>query len=105
VSAFCSHHCSACGAHFTSLRAFDAHNPGVCDFPDDAPLVELEGVCAISDYDEEARPIRHEGVVVYQLAGAERVREFFRARQDQGNGAEAAPAPPVQLKRAMGVAA
>jgi hypothetical protein len=28
VTAFCRCHCRACGAHFTSLRAFDAHRVG-----------------------------------------------------------------------------
>ena len=43
----CRYHCRGCGAHFTSLEAFDAHRAGPmharhCDLAD-VPLVERFG--------------------------------------------------------------
>jgi hypothetical protein len=105
MSVHCTHHCAACGAHFTSLRAFDLHREdGGCTFPDHAPLVDLIGVCAIADYDEDAKPIRREGVVVYQLTGAVSVREYFAGVDPGAEGVESAHTPPVQRKSLAGVA-
>jgi hypothetical protein len=67
-----------------------------CELPDE--LVGLTGVCAVCDYDEEtAKPIRREGVVVYQLEGAGAVREWFSTARAQ-DGTESAPAAQVQRK-------
>jgi hypothetical protein len=75
----CTYHCRCCGEHFTSLAAFDAHGPrfasaGGCEWPDDAPLVELEGgTCTIGDPDN---PVI--GITLYEHADAGRVREYHR---------------------------
>ena len=47
----CTYHCRACGGHFTSLRAFDAHQPGrPCEWPDESGLIEVPGGrCLIGD--------------------------------------------------------
>ena len=58
----CRYHCRACGAHFASLEAFDAHNGRTgagkkptfrpCQFPNLQPgweMVARAGECRISD--------------------------------------------------------
>ncbi len=77
----CTNHCRGCDAHFTSLRAFDAHRCGLhgngarrCRLGDDLPLVRLAGSCSIADPD---RP--EIGVTLYEHADAQRVREYHRA--------------------------
>lgn len=75
----CTHHCRSCGSHFTSLAAFDAHRPkngrdGGCEWPDDAPLCEVEGgECRIAS----ARS--HKGVLLWEHKNAARARERFGA--------------------------
>lgn len=76
MTTHCTCHCRACGAHFTSLRAFDFHLKGTpqdrhCEIPES--LVEREGVCKIAG----ATPILN--VTVYEHASAERARERFAA--------------------------
>ena len=77
----CSYHCRACGAHFSSLRAFDAHRSGPmddrrCDFPDDAELVERTGICKISD------PTQPQvGVTLYERADSQDYRSRMEDRQ------------------------
>jgi hypothetical protein len=90
VSAHCRCHCRACGGHFTSLEAFDAHHEGSgeslrpCFYPEDAELVELEnGVCRVSD---PTQPLI--GVVVYSHERAQRARTAFGPT----NGRQTAPA-------------
>lgn len=71
----CTHHCRSCGSCFTSLEAFDCHGPGrpgECEWPDDVPLVEVAGVCRISDADEKR-------VTVHEHSAAQRLREHRRA--------------------------
>jgi hypothetical protein len=80
-SSHCRYHCRSCGGHFTSLRAFDAHREGSagsnrdCTFPEDAPLVERTGVCKI------AGELPLAGVTVYELAGAQTLRDYWNARE------------------------
>lgn len=67
----CRFHCAACGAHFTSLRAFDAHRQGPwddrrCEFPDE--LIERTGVCKLSG------PVPRVGVTVLEHPSAEDIR-------------------------------
>jgi hypothetical protein len=44
---FCSYSCTACGSHFTSLGAFDAHHSGdhatgrYCADPDEVPALRV----------------------------------------------------------------
>lgn len=77
----CKYHCRACGGHFASLEAFDAHRGGppqarACIYPDDAALVELDGgKCEIG---HPLRPVR--GIVVYSTERAQRARETFTTR-------------------------
>jgi hypothetical protein len=47
----CRYHCRACGAHFSSLEAFDAHRVGPffarrCEFPEKVPYEERLGTCS-----------------------------------------------------------
>lgn len=102
MTAFCSHHCAACGSHFTSLGAFDAHRSGpfdgerVCSFPDDAPLVELTGSCRICG------PTLA-GVTLYEHADANRLREYRRGRNGRGreNGGKTAQAAETERKQGV----
>ena len=85
MTAFCRYHCRACGGHFSSLEAFDAHRSGpfedrACSYPDDAGLVELDGTCKVADPD---RP--QVGAAVYSTERASRAKDYF-------NGRERAPA-------------
>ena len=79
MTAFCRNHCRGCGSHFTSLEAFDAHHEGSgsslvpCVFPDDAPLIELRGVCAVDDPD---RP--KTDALVYSTERAQKAASYFR---------------------------
>lgn len=75
----CTHHCRRCGAHFSSLAAFDAHHAGSgaahepCVFPEDAPLVELEGgICSIAGTETKT------GVAISEHASAAQIRDHFR---------------------------
>lgn len=76
MTAFCRNHCRACGAHFTSVRAFDAHRVGPmdnrrCEFGPD--LIEVfDGVCRIDDPDWPK-----DGVALYEHASAANAREVF----------------------------
>lgn len=77
---FCRYHCRSCGGHFTSLLAFDAHEPRHpregCVYPDEPALTERRGNCRISDPTEELT-----GVVVYEHPRSERGREHFARRR------------------------
>jgi hypothetical protein len=77
----CRYHASCCGAHFTSLRAFDVHRAaGHCD-PEGAGLLKQAGVCNISEFDAETgQPLKRIGAI-WSLEGAERVRARFEARE------------------------
>lgn len=57
----CKYHCSACGCHFTSLRAFDAHRQG--------PF--LDGVCGLAVIGSARQ------VTVYEHESAEAARTHF----------------------------
>jgi len=79
----CSNHCSACGSHFTSLAAFDAHRYGShqdgrrCWNPEEElPLViQTEiGVCDITA--ETLEP-----VTIWGHKSAERAKDYFGARR------------------------
>lgn len=82
----CRYHCGSCGAHFTSLEAFDAHGPRNrsegCEWPEDVALIEMSGKCSIAD-----EQIRYD-VTIYSTARASRARDHFGAQ----NAREAAPA-------------
>jgi hypothetical protein len=95
----CRHHCAGCGGHFSSLEAFDSHQPrsGGCGWPDDAPLVELTGVCKVANYNDNGEPIANLGVSVHQHPNAARARDFFGSRagaENGSNGSHSAPARP-----------
>jgi hypothetical protein len=69
-AAHCRYHCRACGSHFTSLEAFDAHREGpagshrTCTFPElpaGVELVEETGVCNLASDTAEI------GVTIYAL--------------------------------------
>lgn len=79
----CRCHCRACGSHFTSLEAFDAHHQGSgstlipCAFPDEAPLVEITGgTCTIRDPD---RP--ETDALVYSTERAQKAASYFRGHR------------------------
>jgi hypothetical protein len=80
----CRYHCRACGGHFASLEAFDAHRAGSyearsCYWPDSAPLVEVpDGICAIA---EPLHP--RSGVTIYSTERAARAKEHFEARRSR----------------------
>ena len=75
---YCHYHCRACGCHFTSLKAFDAHHQGSganlkpCVFPDKHGLIEKVGVCRIVSLALQAP------VTVDQLEGASEVGQRLR---------------------------
>lgn len=76
--ATCRYHCRPCGAHFTSLAAFDAHREGPmdarhCEIPDD--LVERDGNCGIV-YDPPKV-----GVTLYEHPSAALARTHFQAEK------------------------
>ena len=81
MTTYCHYHCRACGCHFTSLEAFDAHHQGSganlkpCVFPDGHGLVERTGVCRIASLALQAP------VTVYEHERAAKIREAFRGRQ------------------------
>ena len=80
MTSTCRYHCRACGAHFTSLEAFDAHRAGEMDARRcelaDAPLVERAGgSCSI------AGPTPRVGITVYEHVKAARAREAFGAER------------------------
>jgi hypothetical protein len=92
MAAFCRYHCRCCGSHFSSLEAFDAHRPrnlsrGGCEWPEDAPLVELSGSCEIGDPD---RPVS--AVTLYSTERSARARDYFQGE----NGPQALPAKPKE---------
>src|SRR5262245_13108584 len=77
----CGLHCRVCGGHFTSLEAFDSHRPrnasqGGCEWPDDAVLVEVSGVCWVSD---PTRP--NSSATLYRTGRADRARKHFAKRE------------------------
>ena len=92
----CAYHCRTCGAHFTSLGAFDGHREGpagsnrVCSFPDSAELVELTGTCKIGD-----PTMPSVAVTIYSTERAARARDYFNgtnARQTLSANAKPATA-------------
>jgi hypothetical protein len=87
----CTYHCRSCESHFTSLEAFDAHRENYeCAWPDDAPLVEIEGgVCKIGN-----PTLPKGGVTLYRHESAIRVRDHHRAL-------EAAQVAQTRRKRAV----
>ena len=94
----CSHHCAACGSHFTSLEAFDLHRAGdhargrYCLAPDEVEalaVVSRSGVCRlVRGCDELA------GVTVYasrrhvddRQAAIQRLRVSERRPADHQGG-------------------
>lgn len=77
----CTYHCRCCGGHFTSLAAFDAHRPrfesaGGCEWPEDAPLVEIVGDCAIG---EPEHPMF--ATALYEHENAQRVRDHHNGEK------------------------
>jgi hypothetical protein len=66
----CTNHCVACGSHFSSLGAFDAHRKGEpggrwCDEPDDVPRLAAKsnhGRCDLA-----APAFRVNGVTIWSL--------------------------------------
>jgi len=83
----CSHHCSICGRHFTSLQAFDAHRIGAWDDRQcEVPAERFEpaiGVCRIRGPET--------GATIWRLAGAsQRARAYFG--EDESQAAEAVAA-------------
>jgi hypothetical protein len=91
------YHCRGCGAHTSSLEAFDAHREGpagsdrACSFP--TQLVELIGVCEVSDPEAPKAD-----VTVYAAERAQGARRYFR-------GIEGAQTAPVERKTGSGVCA
>ena len=76
----CTNHCRSCGGHFTSLAAFDAHKPlprAGCEWPEEAPLVELSGKCEIGDPEN---PLKRCDLYEHESAG--RAREVFGRPSD-----------------------
>jgi hypothetical protein len=77
----CTYHCRACGAHFTSLKAFDYHHESSgaslkpCVFPEGHGLVERTGVCKLSSPTQT-------GVTIYEAARAEVTRTYWNQRRD-----------------------
>ena len=71
----CAYHCRACGSHFTSLRAFDAHRSGLderqCWAEGDPPLVDRVGKCEISSF---AHPLGR--VLLHEHVAAEDYRRY-----------------------------
>jgi len=80
AESYCTHHCSVCKGHFSSLTAFDAHRRGSFE-PNDRRCVDLEqyevqepktagkfgyrnGVCQLANPNE-----RLENVLVWGEAG------------------------------------
>ena len=62
MSPVCTYHCAACGAHFTSLEAFDLHRDGdhavkrYCLDPDEVPRLAVattEGFCRLAKPGQE----------------------------------------------------
>lgn len=87
MSAHCRYHCRECNGHFTSLEAFDSHRPrhrseGGCEWPEDAALVEFNGICKIADDRDRV------GVTIYGSERAERARDYFGGQ----DGRQSAPA-------------
>jgi hypothetical protein len=83
MSARCSHHCSACCSHFTSLRAFDAHRSGphdgerVCWDPDVELPLRIRSEDALCDITDETRT----GVMLWEHGpSADRARAVFSLR-------------------------
>jgi hypothetical protein len=79
MSPTCTHHCRACGHHFTSLRAFDAHRRGPtdarhCDPPGPA-LAERIGICRLANPD-----LPMAAVTLYERADSHDYRERMNAR-------------------------
>jgi hypothetical protein len=72
----CRNHCRACGSHFTSVRAFDAHRVGPmsdrrCEFGPD--LIEIPGgVCRIGDPEAP-----RSGILLYEHKSTANAREVF----------------------------
>jgi hypothetical protein len=101
----CRCHCSACGAHFSGLEAFDTHRSGPasnreCSFPDDGSLLERTGTCRISAFDSTGQPICQEGVTVYQSKRALRASCYFAARAGAKPSADTAHTRPARAKLA-----
>jgi hypothetical protein len=75
----CTNHCRACGHHFTSLRAFDAHRRGPMDArrcePPGPDLAERIGICRLAGPD---LPIA--GGTLYERADSRDYRERMNAR-------------------------
>lgn len=77
----CRYHCRGCNGHFSSLKAFDLHHPrnrrdGGCEWPEDAPLVEVAGgACRISSGPTSAAI----GITLYEHMEAANIREHFRS--------------------------
>jgi hypothetical protein len=78
----CTYHCRSCGAHFTSLEAFDDHHEGSgaslkpCAFPDGHGLVERTGVCKLGSSAPQV------GVTVYESRRAEASRAYWNQKRD-----------------------
>lgn len=78
--AHCRYHCRPCGAHFSSLRAFDAHRIGPmgnrrCELGDADLIERFAGVCKIAG----ETPII--GITVYERPDAAGYRDYRRAVQ------------------------
>jgi hypothetical protein len=79
----CTYHCRYCDGHFTSLKAFDAHKPrfaskGGCEWPADAPLRELTGICKIGDPD-----LSLTAAPLYEHESAAVARDYFALKGAQ----------------------
>lgn len=80
----CQNHCSACGSHFTSVTAFDAHRHGpfdgdrICWPEHDLPLrpATEDGACDLT-------ATFHEGITIWEHGPqVDKVREAFRPRTE-----------------------
>jgi hypothetical protein len=103
----CTSHCSACGSHFSSIEAFDAHRVGSfsaddpesarqCEHPLDAnERTGGERFVALSDAGACRAYEARQGVIVWTLAASlRRARERFRdASVGSGETLGAAPTP------------
>jgi hypothetical protein len=90
----CTNHCSRCGRHFHSTRAFDIHlahdetgwpvclDPLDLEDRDGKPRLEAlttDGTCEIGSHADEYPPPVEHGVTIWVKAGSREVGQRLRA--------------------------
>lgn len=87
----CTYHCSACGCHFHSLEAFDAHRTG--DFASDGPLgrrcvhpLDMDGrLVSLTDAGEcRVRGLAERGAVIWTSDRTKGRRPWERPSEGSG---------------------